>query len=296
MVKGQTSFDIEKIRPLIGSHKGPVLEIGFWLIIFGYSSKLGIFPNFFWVSDTYAESPSQSSCLIASFLPVTISIAMDKILDLEPLVFHGNVTPRNFLLVSGVITIMYSLWTLFQTFDIRRISAQVALFHTGGLAIILWLNPTEQIFYILLSINIIVKSFLFLTMGLMRMESGSRNIESILSKGEISKVVSIFYVLGVTFSLGFPLSPAFSSDLIIIIESLKKDHYIALIIPFAASIFLSIVVYRIIPVLALPHRSAKGSDDVLIRNRLIHVIILFLFLAVSGLFSLYVVSKKAGLM
>ena len=63
-IHSQVTTNANDILAQINSHQNRLVETGMWLAIFGYSAKLGLFPNHFWVSDTYAESPSQISSLI----------------------------------------------------------------------------------------------------------------------------------------------------------------------------------------------------------------------------------------
>ncbi|MCE9500287.1 MAG: formate hydrogenase, partial [Leptospira sp.] len=193
-VHTQVTLSSKVLLEQVASHQNVFVELGLWLAIFGYSAKLGLFPNHFWVSDTYAESPSQVSAIIAAFVPVSVCLALRPLVRMDQLLTPHIFSAANGFLLLGMMTMIYSLWTLYQTHDIRRISAQIGLFHSGTLAVFLWYDPSDEILYFALGTTILVKSFLFTTMGILRMDSGTRTIDRILIMEGLNRVSSILYI------------------------------------------------------------------------------------------------------
>lgn len=98
------------------------------------------------------------------------------------------------LLILGIVTMFYSLWTLNQTNDIRRITAQIAVFHSGALAVFIFLNPPDEIFYYALSSSVTVKALLFSAMGIFRIDAGTRNLKDIDPSLGLNKTSTFLYI------------------------------------------------------------------------------------------------------
>ncbi|TGM05021.1 proton-conducting transporter membrane subunit [Leptospira jelokensis] len=238
---------------------GLLVETGILLTVYGYSGKLGLVPNHFWVGDTYAESPSQISSLIASFVPVSVVLAIRPLVSLEKELNPHFINASNGLLSIGVLTILYSTLMLVSRDDIRRISAKVALFHTGMLTVFLWIDVSDDVFYFLLTTTILVKLLVFLSMGILRMDAGKRNISQILLNTNLSHKALYVYLLALLVSFVFPLSPVFVLDLKIVeIGILNKKFYLFLF-PILGSIFFFISLNKVLPMVKLPNRNFNSN-------------------------------------
>ncbi|EOQ87144.1 NADH-ubiquinone/plastoquinone complex I subunit [Leptospira yanagawae serovar Saopaulo str. Sao Paulo = ATCC 700523] len=234
---------------------GLLVETGILLTVYGYSGKLGLVPNHFWVGDTYAESPSQISSLIASFVPVSVVLAIRPLISLEKELNPHFINASNGLLFIGVLTILYSTLMLVSRDDIRRISAKVALFHTGMLTVFLWIDVNDDVFYFLITTTILVKLLVFLSMGILRMDAGKRNISQILLNVNLSHKALYVYLLALLIAFVFPLSPVFVLDLKIVeIAILNKQFYLFLF-PVLGSVFFFISLNKVLPMVKIPNRN-----------------------------------------
>ncbi|TGL21808.1 formate hydrogenase [Leptospira yanagawae] len=238
---------------------GLLVETGILLTVYGYSGKLGLVPNHFWVGDTYAESPSQISSLIASFVPVSVVLAIRPLISLEKELNPHFINASNGLLFIGVLTILYSTLMLVSRDDIRRISAKVALFHTGMLTVFLWIDVNDDVFYFLLTTTILVKLLVFLSMGILRMDAGKRNISQILLNVNLSHKALYVYLLALLIAFVFPLSPVFVLDLKIVeIAILNKQFYLFLF-PVLGSVFFFISLNKVLPMVKIPNRNFNAN-------------------------------------
>ncbi|MBE7412027.1 MAG: formate hydrogenase [Leptospiraceae bacterium] len=287
-VQSNVSFDSELILKKISEHDTILVRFGLWLTIFGYSAKLGLFPNLFWVSDTYAESPSQVSGIIASYIPVSVCIALRPLIKMDQMLSFRILSVSNAFLFMAILTMLYSLWTLYQTKDIRRITAQVALFHSGALGIFLWYNPTDEVFYYLLISNVVVKSLLFFTLGIFRMDSGARFLEKILLQKKINRMSVVLFLTSFSIAFALPISSVFVSDLIIIKMSLVSGYYWGILVPFCSLIFFAIGLFRFLPVLNVPAREFLEADSTRLKIRVSFSIVLFLITVGFGIFGIYI--------
>lgn len=249
------NLDFNSLKQGLVGQSGLLVETGILLTIYGYSGKLGLVPNHFWVGDTYAESPSQISSLIASFVPVSVVLAIRPLVKLERELNPHLINASNGLLFIGVLTILYAILMLVSRDDIRRISAKVALFHTGMLTLFLWLDVSDEVFYFLLSSTVLVKLLVFLSMGILRMDAGKRNISQILNGPNLSHKALYVYLMALLIAFVFPLSPVFALDLKIIEISVLNRQFYLFIFPILGSIFFFVALNKVLPMVKLSNRN-----------------------------------------
>ncbi|PJZ71513.1 hypothetical protein CH373_03230 [Leptospira perolatii] len=278
------SMDSTVLLATIGAHDNFIVQIGLWLAIFGYSAKLGLFPNLFWVGDTYAESSSQISGLIAAFIPVAVSFALRPLLEMDAMLSPKFIKPSNVFLISGIITILYSIWTVYQLQDVRRMTAKVALFHSGAIAVFLWFRPSNEIFFFLQAVNLALKGFLFSSLGILRMDGGHRFLDQILGGRGIHRFTTFLMLAAVCAAFTLPISPVFFTDLLLVKLGLDNGYFWPLVVPGLGLIFFAVIFGRLLPLLNLPHR--KVYKD--IRNNVnirfvITTVLLFILIALGFL-------------
>jgi hydrogenase-4 component F len=278
-----TSLDFLSLLPKISTHETLLVETGIWLAVFGYTAKLGLFPNHFWVSDTYAESPSQISSLLSSFLPVSVILAIYPFLQLETEFKSSHFSTVLALLILGIITMIYSLLTIYHTDDIRRITALTALFHSGGLAVFLCFSPTLEMIYYVLCANITVKSLMFSTMGILRMDLGVRNLSSVDPNRGLNKFSIYIHLFALGMAFVVPFSPFFISDLIIIKLGMQQLKYWVIIIPIINLVFFLVLLNKFLPLLELQQREFLADNSLILIKRLkITFVMVFLAVSVGG--------------
>lgn len=251
------NLDFASLKLGLEGQSGLLIETGILLTIYGYSGKLGLVPNHFWVGDTYAESPSQISSLIASFVPVSVVLAIRPLVKLENELNPHFINASNGLLLIGILTILYATFMLVSRDDIRRISAKVALFHTGMLTLFLWLDISDEIFYFLLSTTILVKLLIFLSMGILRMDAGKRHISKILEGANISHKALYVYLLALLVAFVFPLSPVFVLDLKIIEIAILEKQFYLFVFPILGAVFFFVALNKVLPMIRLQNRNFK---------------------------------------
>lgn len=283
-IHSQVTTNINDILSQVSSHQNVLVETGMWLAIFGYSAKLGLFPNHFWVSDTYAESPSQISSIVSSLLPPAVCIALRPLVKMDYQFTSEHFSSSSGLLILGVLTMLYSLWTVFQTNDIRRITAQIALFHSGGLAIFVFLNPPDHIFYFTLAANVTVKALLFSAMGIFRIDAGTRRLTDIKPENGLNKMSTTLYVVSVGMAFVIPFSPFFVMDMLFLKLGLQAGKYWIIAVPIFSLIFFLVAFNKILPVLNIESRRLLPEYEKVLKIRMVFTI---LILAVSLMLGIY---------
>jgi hydrogenase-4 component F len=286
-IHSQISTNANEMLAQIKTHQNALVETGIWLMIFGYSAKLGLFPNHFWVSDTYSESPSQISALISALFPPTVCMALRPVVKMDYEFNTLHFSSAQALLGLGILTLLYCIWTIYQTYDIRRITAQVALFHSGGLAILLFLNPSDKVFYFALAANITVKSLLFSTMGVLRIDSGTRNLNELKSDSGINKTSAWMYFIAMGMASIIPISPFFISDMLFLKVGFTAGKFWVICIPILSIIFFLIVFQKISPILTIPSRKFLPEVEKVLRIRLVFSFLLFLISLALGIYGIY---------
>lgn len=282
-----TSLELAGLFPKISSHQNLLVETGIWLAVFGYSAKLGLFPNHFWVSDTYAESPSQISSILSAFLPVSVVLAINPFLILETQFTEFHFSTVNALMILGLITMVYSLLTVHQTDDIRRITALTALFHSGGLAVFVSLYPGDELIFYALAANITIKSLLFTSMGILRMDLGSRVLTGIEpSRGlNHSSIFLHLFTLGMTFVL--PFSPFFIADLYILKIGFQNGKHWVVFIPILNLAFFLVLLHKFLPLVDLKDRDYLPDSKSILSTRFKITILMALSSSGLGFYGIY---------
>jgi hydrogenase-4 component F len=225
------SMNIAITMQNIQASKSTLVDVGLWFVVFGYSVKLGLFPNQYWVSDTYSESPSQISALFASLIPVSLAIALRPVIQMDSLITTEHFNSRNALLVMGIATMIYSILTLYQVRDIRRITALIALFHNGAIGVFLWLNTGDEIFYLALTSLVVIKSLIFSAMGVLRLDLPSRIIDEINPKDGLHPISKFIYIASIFMAFAVPISPMFLSDMMAMRMAVKHSYYWYILVP-----------------------------------------------------------------
>ncbi len=257
----RTLFSLLPLTP-----RSPVLlEVGLWLAVFGYSAKLGLFPNHFWVGDTYAEAPNQVAALLASFIPVAVCIPLRNLLRLDHTLHVSRLNASDGLLLLGVLTMLYSVWTLYQTQDLDRLGALVGLFHSGALAVLLWFRPDDRTFWFLMATNVVMKSVLFTSLGALRFHVGNHRLEAL---GAVPRGALWLFLLALACAFVLPLSPVFISDMLLVRAGALSGHLWALAVPVLGLAFFSVGVGKVLPMTAREHLRITGHGAAAFRTRM----------------------------
>ncbi len=280
----------ELIKDIKGSH-GILVEIGLWLAIYGYSVKLGLFPNHFWVSDTYAESPSQISSVISCLFPATVGIALRAFIKMDYQFTNPHFSSASGLLILGVVTMFYSLWTLNQTNDIRRMTAQIALFHSGALAIFIFLNPPDEVFYYTLSASVTVKALLFSAMGIFRIDAGTRELKEVKPEEGLNKWSTSLYIFSLGMAFVIPFSPFFVADLLLLKVGFGIEKFWIIFVPILGLVFFLVALNKLLPLLNIKSREFLPQHNRTLRIRMMLTFLILILALAIGAYGVYNLSN-----
>lgn len=263
------------------------LEIGLWLAIFGYSAKLGLFPNHVWVVDTYGESPSQISALIAAFVPVAVSYALRPFIHMDHQLYPTTFSASDGLLILGVVTMLQSIVALYQRNDLRMMTAKVALFHSGAIGIFLWMDLPDPVFNFVMAGNIVLKSVLFLTMGIVRMDAGKRELSKIFLSEKINKKALSLYTASLFVAFVLPGSPIFVNGLLLLKVGWAQGQWFVITVPFLGLIFFGVLLYKTVPLFNLEDRPFAKEFASTLQIRMTNSLLLFIMVLGLGIWGFY---------
>ncbi|MDF3820641.1 proton-conducting transporter membrane subunit [Leptospira sp. 96542] len=284
------NLNFESLKYGLVGKQGLLVEAGILLTVYGYSGKLGLVPNHFWVGDTYAESPSQTSSIIAAFVPVSVVLAIKPLIDIEKGINPSIFNAANGLLFIGILTIVYATFILQTRDDIRRISAKVALFHTGMLTIFLWLDVGEELFYYLLTSTILIKLLVFLALGILRMDAGNRYISKILNHSTLSHKAFYTYLFALIMAFVFPLGPVFVLDLELIKIGVRSNKFLLLFFPILGAFFFYVALNKILPLIRLTNRNFSQIHYSILQTRFLFFCLSVFYTLLVGVYGLFVLN------
>lgn len=289
-VHNVVSMNINLILTNIQAKQNSITEVGLWLVVFGYSTKLGLVPNQYWVSDTYSESPSQISALFASLIPVSISIALRPIVRMDELMLIPHFSAKNALLGMGLATMLYSILTLYQVRDIRRITSLIAMFHNGAIGVFLWLNTADEIFYLALTSLVVIKALIFGSLGVLRLDLSSRIIDEINPKDGLHPMSKFIYIGSIFMAFALPISPMFLSDMMTMRMAVKHSYYWYTLVPCLGISFFAITLSKILPLMNIESRGFKPENEKMIKIRIGLTLFLFLISLILAGYGFYMFS------
>lgn len=253
------------LLPLVPPRSAVLMEVGLWLAVFGYSAKLGLFPNHFWVGDTYAEAPNQVAALLAAFIPVAVCVPLRNLLDLDRALGVGRFSASDGLLLLGVLTMLYSVWTLYQTHDLDRVGALVGLFHSGALAVVLWFRPDDRTFWFLMASNVVMKAVLFTSLGALRFHVRDHRLEGL---GAVPRSALWLFLLALACAFVLPLSPVFVSDMLLVRAGALGGRLWALAVPALGLAFFAVGLGKVLPLTVLGQLEVSGDGASAFRMRM----------------------------
>ncbi len=205
---------------LASARASMMLKLGLLLVVFGYSTKAGIFPLHSWLPDAHSEAPSPISAILSGVIVKCALIVILRFLSLASAIgILSSVAP--ILLVCGVISLLIGGLGILAQRDIKRLFAystidQVGVIATGaGLATPLgMLAAVMHILY-----HALAKGLAFMASGLaMSFSGGTRDLEALrglLGRGlKFTAAMLTIAMLGIA---AVPPGPSFYSKVLLLL-------------------------------------------------------------------------------
>jgi hydrogenase-4 component F len=238
--------------------KNATSELGLWLMMFGYSAKLGLFPNHFWVKDAYSNSPGHVAAGLAALLPPVACFPLYHLIALDNAFDHGYFTSTKFLILLASLTIVFSIFALVQATSVGKVAAYTAMFHNGVLGVFLGCHPTYEMFLYMIASVILVKSALFLSLTEIEKGGSDLEIHVLLSDGAASRPAVWAFAMSLIAAFTLPVSPLFVSDLLFLKNGFQNATPAVILVPLAGTIFFGIAFSRIYCLIGPNEESKEG--------------------------------------
>jgi len=189
-----------------------ILPIIFTLLLFGFFVKLAVFPVHAWLPDTYSEAPTPVAVMLSG---LAIKCGAYGIVRIIFLTFGQTVLQAsNFLAIPGIVTMVYGgVMALAQT-DMKRLLAFSSISQMGYILFGFGTTSTLGIQGGLLHIvsHAICKSLLFMCVGSIARQTGTRDIRKLGGLIQKMPTTTIACFIGALSLVGIPPLNAFWSE------------------------------------------------------------------------------------
>ncbi|RLG83222.1 MAG: hypothetical protein DRO40_05350 [Thermoprotei archaeon] len=189
-----------------------------FLLLIGFTTKLGQIPLHFWLVDTYSEAPSVSTAIFSGLMS---KMAVYGILRLYYTISLDINIFMYLLLIQGLITAIYGfLMTSAQT-DVKKLLAYSSMGHYGVMTMFMSFLPVLGevalvIMYIYVLYHGIVKTQVFLNTGSIELLANTREIYRLGYLSRIAKETYFSVVLGFLSLIGIPPTLGFLIKFLIV--------------------------------------------------------------------------------
>ena len=191
-------------------------------IFVGLGIEGALFPLNAWLPDAHPAAPSSVSSILSGIMTTA---AIYAIIRLTNTIFDYNqIYP--FLIAFALLTLIFGEVAAFFQKDIKRMLAYSTIGQTGLFFFAFSLHTTNglQGAFMQMVNHSLSKGMLFLVVGGMILQVGSRNIDDFIGAGRKMKVSSFFLAIGAFSLMGLPPFFGFWSKLKIIFAALQNAN------------------------------------------------------------------------
>ncbi len=239
------SLNLEVIGSRLGAVSPRVSAVMAGLLLISFMVKLGLVPFHPWLADAHASAPSPISALLSG---AVIKVGAYSIIRVLFLTFgmelmHQLAIPQ-ILLALGMLTVVVGhLMASVQT-ESKRLLAYSSIANVGYIAMALGTGSAAGIAVALVYMvaHGIIKAGLFLTVGSLTHEAGSRQTTALKGAFYRWPVMSVLFGVLVLGILGIPPLAGFAGKWFLIESLLKSGHSLAVLV-LAAGTALSAAYY-----------------------------------------------------
>jgi len=233
------TLDLAVIKP----NASPLLTIAGALFVMGFGVKAALFPNFTWLPDAYAESPTGVSALLSGVVTVSGLVALLKVLSV---VMGSQEQWSAVLLIIAAFNIIIGNFLAIAQTEVKRILAYSSISHIGfillafGIGLITHSPLAMRASVLHLFIHGLMKSLAFLAVGtfmygLGRKSSQQLTINDLTGAAQRYPAMAVALVMGLLSLAGVPLLAGFVSKWQIFIGGIQSGSgWIIVLMIFAA--------------------------------------------------------------
>lgn len=188
----------------------------FWALFIGFAIKMPVFPFHTWQPDTYVESPTPATMLLAGIMLKMGTYGLIRIV--LPIVPEGVQQWGLVAIVLAVIGIVYGSIIAIQQQDMKRLVAYSSFAHVGLMAagiFSLTLDGLQGSLIQMLAHGINVVG-LFFIVEIIFSRTQSRDLTQLGGITQNSPVLSVFFIIMVLGSVALPLTNGFIGEFLLL--------------------------------------------------------------------------------
>lgn len=220
------SLDYTSLAATIARGNPLYLKVAFLLIVAGYSCKMEIFPLYTVGVDANFAAPAPASAFISTALVNAGFVAVLRIYLLYARCGEVFAWARHVLILIGIVTLAVGAMFLRRTNNYKRFLSYSTIENMGIAAIGMGVGGAAlwaAVFHV--ACHTLIKSSLFLQIGVVRHIYDSYRINRIGNYININRVGAIGFMVGTVVLLAFPPSPLFVSELMIFREIVASGQW-----------------------------------------------------------------------
>ncbi len=185
------------------------------LLFLVFGIKAAVFPLFFWLPDSYPTAPSPVTAIFAGLLT---KVGVYALLRTQVTLFSGDARPDTFILVIAGLTMVVGVLGAVAQDDVKRILSFHIVSQIGymvmGLGLFTVAGVAAAIFFTVH--QIVVKTALFLTAGLIEHVGGSARLSRVGGLAAVSPLVAVLFLLPALSLAGIPPMSGFVAKFAIV--------------------------------------------------------------------------------
>lgn len=188
----------------------------FILLLIGFFVKMAVFPVHTWLPDAHSEAPTPISAMLSGVMVKCGAYGIVRIL--LPTFGQTVMATSSYLMILGVITIVYGGLTALAQTDIKRLLAYSSISQMGYIVFGIGCSNTLGIMGGLLHIinHALCKSLLFMCAGVIMHQTGTRDIKKMGGLIDKIPVTGIACIIGALSLVGVPMLNSFWSEWMIL--------------------------------------------------------------------------------
>jgi multicomponent Na+:H+ antiporter subunit D len=203
------------------------------LLVFGI--KAGLFPLFFWLPDSYPTAPSPITALFAGLLT---KVGVYAIIRTQTLLFPSDARPVGLLLALAGLTMVVGVLGAIAQGDVKRILSFHIISQVGymvmGLAFFTVAGLAAAVLFIVH--NVVVKSTLLLTGGLIEHVGGSSRLARVGGLQHRAPMLAVLFLLPALSIAGIPPLSGFVGKLALVESGFDVGQYTVVGVSLAVSL------------------------------------------------------------
>lgn len=205
------------------------------LLIVVFGIKAAVFPLFFWLPDSYPIAPSPITAVFAGLLT---KVGVYAIIRTQTLFFPPDSRPTTLLLIIAGATMIVGVLGAIAQDDVKRILSFHIVSQIGymvfGLALFTLAGLAGAVIFIIH--QIIVKTALFLSGGLVEHIGGSGRLSHLGGMIRTAPVIAVLFLLPALSLAGIPPLSGFVSKLALVEAGISAEEYAIVGVSLLASL------------------------------------------------------------